>query len=394
MTDQADAHAAAACEVTTAIARARSAGAPVGTPSPELSIVVPTFCERDNVAELLREVSTVLQGVAWEIVFVDDDSTDGTVDAIRDLAQHYHNVRCLHRIGRRGLSSACIEGMLCVSAPIVAVMDADLQHDTGKLREMLTAIRAGADVAVGTRALGDGSFGAMSSVRQRISSSSSRLAKTLLRIDLSDPMSGFFMLRRPLAMTVVRDLSGMGFKILLDIVASLPPGAKVVEIPYEFRSRHAGESKLDSNAAIEFFMLLADKTVGRYVPIRFLAFSIIGGLGVFVHFAILTTLFKGAAVSFAASQTIAAGVTMMFNFLLNNSLTFRDHRLKGWRLLTGLASFVAISSVGAIGNVGIASVLFSDYHINWTGSALVGILVGAVWNYAMSRAFTWRAASA
>lgn len=362
----------------------------------ELSIVVPTFRERGNVAAVVREVSEALEGVSWEIVFVDDDSTDGTVDEIRRLAQEdsENKIRCIHRIDRRGLSSACIEGILSVSAPVVAVMDADLQHDTRKLRDMLQAIRDGAEIAVGTRAVGGGSFGEMSSLRQRISSSSSQLAKSLLRVHLSDPMSGFFMLRRSLVMDVVRHLSGRGFKILLDIVASTPPGTKIVEVPYDFRARHAGESKLDSNAAVEFLMLLADKTVGKYVPVRFLSFAIVGGLGVFVHFFILTSLFKLAELSFEASQAVATAVTMMFNFFLNNSLTFRDHRLRGWRLFAGLASFMAISVVGGVGNVGIASVLFSEYHVTWTASALAGILVGAVWNYAMSRAFTWRAASA
>lgn len=362
---------------------------------PELAVVVPTFRERGNVAEVVREVSSALEGINWELVFVDDDSPDGTVDEIRRLAQESaHPIRCIHRIGRRGLSSACIEGMLSVSAPVVAVMDADLQHDTRKLRDMLEKIRAGADIAVGSRTVGGGSFGEMSSIRQRISASSSKLAKGLLSIELTDPMSGFFMLRRALAMDVIRDLSGRGFKILLDIVASTPPSTKIVEVPYEFRARHAGESKLDSNAAIEFLMLLADKKIGKYIPVRFLAFAIVGGLGVLVHFAILTGLFKGADLSFEASQGVATGTTMMFNFFLNNSLTFRDHRLKGWRLVAGLASFIAISAIGGLGNVGIATVLFSDYHIAWTASALAGILVGAVWNYAMSRAFTWRAASA
>jgi len=362
--------------------------------SPELSVLVPTLCERDNVEAVIREISEALEGVSWEVVFVDDDSTDGTVDEIRCLAQQRHNVRCIHRIGRRGLSSACIEGILSVSSPVVAVMDADLQHDTRKLGDMLAAIRAGADMAVGTRAVEGGSFGKMSSIRQRISSSSSQLAKTLLRIDLSDPMSGFFMLRRALAMEVIRDLSGLGFKILLDISASAPDGIKIVEVPYTFRARHAGESKLDLNVAVEFFMLLADKTIGKYIPVRFLAFSIVGGLGVFVHFFILTALFKVLNLSFTASQTIATIATMAFNFFLNNLFTFRDCRLKRWQLLWGLTSFMAISSIGAIGNVGIASVLFAGYHVAWTASAFAGILAGAVWNYATSSAFTWRAASA
>jgi dolichol-phosphate mannosyltransferase len=363
---------------------------------PELSIIVPTFCECSNVAAVIQEVSQALEGISWEIVFVDDDSTDGTVEEIRRLAleRPRNEVRCIHRIGRRGLSSACIEGMLSVSAPVVAVMDADLQHDTCKLRDMLQAIRGGADIAVGTRGIGGGSFGKMSNVRQRISLSSSQLARALLHVDLSDPMSGFFMLRRSLAMDVVRHLSGLGFKILLDIVVSAPKGTNIVEVPYKFRARYAGESKLDLSAAVEFLMLLADKMVGRYIPVRFLAFSFVGGLGVLVHFFILALFFKGFNVSFPTSQTVATLATIIFNFSLNNSLTFRDQRLKGFRFLFGLASFIVISSLGAISNVGIASVLFSNYNVTWTVSALAGVLVGAVWNYAMSRAFTWRDASA
>jgi len=373
----------------------RVAKAPVMT-GPELSIIVPTLCERSNVAAVIQDVSEALEGISWEIVFVDDDSTDGTVDEIRRLAQErpQNDVRCIHRIGRRGLSSACIEGILSVSAPVVAVMDADLQHDTRKLRDMLQAIRRGADIAVGTRAITGGSFGKMSNVRRRISLFSSQLAKWLLRIDLSDPMSGFFMLRRPLVMDVVPSLSGFGFKILFDIMASMPKGVHIVEVPYAFRARQAGESKVDLNVVVEFLMLLADKMVGRYIPIRFLAFTFVGGLGVLVHFLILTLLFKGFGVFFTESQAVGTIATITFNFFLNNSLTFRDYRLRGWRLLLGLASFMTISSLGAIANVGIASVLFYGYKVSWSASALAGVLVGAVWNYAMSRAFTWRIASA
>ena len=359
--------------------------------APELAIIVPTFCERDNVDRLIVEVKRALMGVSWEIVFVDDDSSDQTAEYIRTLAPRFPNVRCIQRIGRRGLSSACIEGILSVSAPVIAVMDADLQHETLKLRDLLAAIRGGADLAVGSRVAQGGSFGSMSQRRQWISTSSSKLAKSLLSIDISDPMSGFFMLRRSLAMRVMRDLSGLGFKILLDILTTMPSNAVVVEIPYEFRGRHAGESKLDSMAALDFALLLADKTIGKIVPTRFLSFCLVGGLGVVLHFLILTTLFKGFGSSFTMGQTAATGVTMIFNFFLNNQLTFRDYRLKGWRLFWGLLSFLAISTIGAIGNVGIASVLFTDYHAAWAVSALAGILISAVWNYAVSKSLTWRA---
>lgn len=298
-------------------------------------------------------------------------------------------MRVLQRIGRRGLSSACIEGMLASSAPAIAVMDADLQHDETRLPVMLSAIEnEGADMVLATRYAEGGSTGAWNQTRAGMSRFATLLSSSVLRQPVSDPMSGFFMLHRSVLDETVRHLSALGFKILLDILATSRRPLKIVEVPYTFRDRFSGESKLDSMALWDFGMLLADKTIGRVIPVRFVAFGLVGGLGVFVHMAVLTGLLQGLGIAFMTSQSIATGSAMVFNFAVNNVLTYRDQRLRGWRWWYGLASFVLACSVGAVANVGVANYLFLG-QTQWALAALAGVAVGAVWNYAITQIYTW-----
>lgn len=367
------------------------------TPGPELSVVVPTFNETENVSELVQRLGDALPGVRWEVIFVDDDSPDGTARQVRELAAEDARVRVVHRIGRRGLSTACVEGMLASTSPYLAVMDADMQHDERILPQLLEAVRSGdADVAVGSRYVEGGSMGEWGEDRQAISRLATRLSSLVLKVELKDPMSGFFLLKRGVLEEVVKNLSGIGFKILLDIVASADRGLRVREIPYTFRTRHAGDSKLDSMVAWEYIMMLLDKTLGRWVPVRFIPFVAIGGLGVFVHMAVLWGLFVvaygGDAETFLFSQSVATLVAMTFNFYLNNLLTYRDQRLRGWGLLRGWVSFTVACSLGAVANVGIATYMFRGQplgEIGWVLSAVAGIIVGAVWNYAVTSVYTW-----
>jgi dolichol-phosphate mannosyltransferase len=354
----------------------------------ELSVVVPTFNERDNVEILLARLEAALSGIEWEVVYVDDDSPDGTADKVRALAQSDPRVRCLQRIGRRGLATAVIEGMLASSAPYLAVIDADLQHDEALLPHMLAALKAdNLDIVVGSRHTQGGSVGDWDRRRVTISNVAARLARLIVAADLTDPMSGFFMVSRPAFEGAVRRLSGQGFKILLDLFASTPVAFRFAEIPYVFGQRQHGESKLDSFVVWEYLMLLVDKLVGRYVPARFVSFAAIGGVGVAVHF---TTLFLGLRfLEFSAAQALATVVAMTSNFALNNMLTYRDRRLSGRRFITGLLSFYAVCSLGAVANVGIASAAFAE-HYTWWASGLAGVAVGVVWNYAVSSVLTWK----
>lgn len=358
---------------------------------PELTVVVPTFNEADNLSPLVGELTEALDDIDWEVLFVDDDSPDGTAERARALAQQDPRVRCLQRLGRRGLASACIEGMLASSAPCLAVMDGDLQHDPALLRPMLETLRGGeADIVVGSRHLDGGGVGDFSAHRQWVSRVGDRLSRAVLKTRLTDPMSGFFMLTRPALMDCLRNgVSAIGYKLLVDLFASAPRPLRAVELPYTFRSRVAGHSKLDSKVVLDYLALLTEKLVGRFVPVRFLAFSAVGGLGVGVHLAVLWAVFRGLGLGFVPAQLLATLSAMTFNYVLNNSLTYRDRRLRGWRFLGGWLSFTLACSVGAVANVGIAAYLYQRETF-WIASALSGVLVGAVWNYAVTSVYTWR----
>jgi len=361
-------------------------------PPPELAVVVPTYCEADNVAEIVRRLDAVLAGVDWELIFVDDDSPDGTAERVREIARRDRRVRVLQRVGRRGLSSACIEGMLATPAPYLAVMDGDLQHDETLLTRMLEVLkRDDLEIVVGSRYVEGGGVGDWNVRRQSMSRLATRIGQVLIRADLQDPMSGFFMVRAPVIQENVRRLSGVGFKILLDIFSASPRPLRFRELPFTFRQRQAGASKLDNAVLWAYLLMLIQKLLGPMIPVRFIAFSLIGGLGVFVHLAVLWPILKLAGdQAFLAGQTTAALVAMTSNFLLNNIITYRDMRLRGKALLWGWLSFVAACSVGALANVGIANYLFEGGHSGWVLSALAGILVGAVWNYAVTAVYTWR----
>ena len=359
-------------------------------PPPELAIVIPTFNEAGNVAEIARRIGASLEGIAWEILFVDDDSADGTAERVRELAHADSRIRLVRRVGRRGLSSACIEGMLATTAPFLAVIDADLQHDETLLPRMLACLQAeDLDIVVGSRYVSGGSVGDWNERRQAMSRFASRLAQRLIHADLADPMSGFFMLRAPVLADCVGDLSGVGYKILLDLFASSPRPLKFAELPYGFRQREHGESKLDNAVLWEYALMLLQKLIGPRIPVRFIAFSLIGGSGVLVHLGVLWLLNRLLGTSFLIGQAVATLVAMTTNFFLNNVLTYRDMRLRSRQLLWGWFSFVIACSIGAIANVGIATYLFEG-DTGWVLSALAGILVGAVWNYAVTAVYTWR----
>jgi dolichol-phosphate mannosyltransferase len=356
---------------------------------PELSVIVPCYNERPNIAPLVDKLSTALAGIAWEVIFVDDNSPDGTAAAVRELATHDGRVRCLRRIGRRGLSSAVIEGALSSSASFVAVMDGDLQHDESLLPEMLNALRGGqCDVVVGSRHVAGGSAGGLAGAwRHRLSQGGIRLAQITLPTKIADPMSGFFMLPRDLFEHLAPRLTGQGFKILLDLLLSAPAPLRVLELPMRFQTRAAGESKLDPVVLLQFGGLLIDKFTGGLVPLRFLSFALVGAFGVLVNLSVLNVArYLGAG--FAVADVIATAVAMAANFQLNNLITYRDKRLYGPALVRGLALFMAVCGLGAFANVGIARILFAG-HVGWTPAGAAGAVIGVVWNYAVSATLVW-----
>jgi dolichol-phosphate mannosyltransferase len=369
---------------------ARADMIPVVRPAPELTIVVPTFNERANIPLLVERLSHLLTSCDWEVIFVDDNSPDGTATSARTIGEQDSRVRCIRRIGRRGLAGACLEGMLASQARYVAVMDADLQHDEGLLVPMLEALRTGrADVAVASRYLYGGSAAGLSKQRSRVSRGSNAIVRLLLGIELTDPMSGHFMIRREAFEAIAPALSSQGFKILLDILATARGSLRTMELPSAFRERQHGESKLDSKIALDFAALVTAKLTHDAVSARFLLFCLVGFTGLGIHLSILSALLMSSDVSFGVAQAFATVGAIAWNFVLNNLFTYRDQRLTGWHFLTGLIRFQVICAIGAISNVGIATWIY-DYHEVWWIAGLGGALIGTVWNFVVSAALVWR----
>jgi dolichol-phosphate mannosyltransferase len=356
----------------------------------ELAVIIPAYNERENIPIVLEALSRALAGIEWEVIFVDDHSPDGTAEVVREIALENPRVRIIERIGRRGLSSACIEGMLATAALYLAVMDADMQHDERILPKMLEQLKRGRlDIVVASRNIGGGSMGEFAKSRVWLSRLGARISKLVCRCEVSDAMSGFFLLDRKFFQLVVGRLTGTGFKILVDLLASSPRPVRLGEVPYHFRNRQLGESKLDVNVELEYLFLVVDKLVGRAIPTRFVVFVLVGSLGLVVHLSVLALLHYRTLIDFSWAQATATWVAMTFNFLLNNAVTFRDRRLRRWRLLRGLLYFYVACSVGAVINVSFAQFL-NVRRVPWYLAGISGMAISSVWNYGVNTVFTWR----
>jgi dolichol-phosphate mannosyltransferase len=356
----------------------------------DLAVVIPTYNERGNIAELIGRLNETLQGICWEIIFVDDDSTDDTSDLILEYARRDVRIRLIHRIGRRGLSSACIEGILATSANYVAVMDADMQHDETILPKMLELLRQDSlDIVVGTRNAQGGSMGQFGKPRVFLSRLGQQISHAVCQCEISDPMSGFFLFNRGFFLEVVRSLHGGGFKILVDMLACAERPVRIAEVGYTFRKRTYGDSKLDVNTAVEYLFLILDNLTGSIVPTRFAAFAVVGATGAAMHLTALAVMMKLFHMSFLPAQIIATYLAMTENFFLNNLVTWRDRSLRGLGLLTGLVSFWAACSFGAWANVVFARALLQS-GARWYLAGIAGIILSSVWNYSMSNLFTWQ----
>lgn len=359
--------------------------------APELSIIVPVFNEAANVGSLVSLVEAALEDDSWELIFVDDNSPDGTAEQVKSIAAKNPRVRCIRRVGRRGLSGASIEGMLSSSAQYVAVMDGDLQHDERVLVRMLALIRAqGVDLVIATREREGTAITGLSGQRSLVSDFGRFLSRLVIKADVKDPMSGFFMIRREIVERAAPKLSTEGFKILADLLATADKPLSIRETPYVFRERQQGESKLDARVAFDYLGFLLHHLTGRLVPVRFFLFGLVGASGVVVHLLFLKLMLSSFPdFGFDVSQTTATYVAMLSNFLLNNGLTYRDRRITGWALVPGFLLFAASCSIGVVANVGLARLIFSEGQ-QWWVAGLAGALTGAVFNYVTSSVLVWR----
>jgi dolichol-phosphate mannosyltransferase len=357
---------------------------------PTLSVVVPTYRESANVPVLFERVKAALEGVPWEMIVVDDDSPDGTAEIAFSLAAADSRMRCLRRVNRSGLAGAVVEGWMASSADLVAVIDGDLQHDETILPEMYRALAGGlGNLAIGTRAV-DERRGGLSPARQKLSDLGAWFFRRVTGTPVTDPMSGFFMIRREIVTGLAPRLSSDGFKILVDVLLSAGGDLKIVEIPYVFRERLRGQSKLTPLVGLDFLGLVAHHASGGILPIRFVLFALIGAIGLIVHVAALLALrhWLGPA-DFNSAQLVATLVAMASNFILNNEITYRTYRYRGLNMIPGFAGFALGCSVGALANLDVASWLYT-WNRTWWVAGLAGAILSVVWNYAVSTNLVWR----
>ena len=360
----------------------------------ELTVVVPTFNESKNVGEMVRRLDSTLSGLVWEIIFVDDASPDGTADVVRSLARNDKRVRLISRHNRRGLASAVVEGTLAASADIVAVMDGDLQHDESVLPGMYRMVADNeADIVSASRFLTqDGADGLSSQTRVAISNNGIRLSNAVFNLNMTDPLTGFFVVRRDIVRCALPDLSELGFKVLMDIIVSANPRPRVKEVPFKFRERQHGESKLDNRVMYEFFLFFIEKKISSILPLpaRFLSFAFINSIGILVHLVVFLPLTLLVGLTFGVGQLMATLVSMAFNYTVNNEVTYSNRRLRGAKFYLGFIIFAVLCSLGVIANIGVASALHSDYpQMIAAVPAVAGALITVVWNYVATAAFVW-----
>jgi len=356
----------------------------------ELAVIVPTLNERLNIKPLIARLETSLAGIEWEVVFVDDDSPDATAELCRQLGANDRRVRVIQRIGRRGLASACVEGILATCAPFVAIIDGDLQHDDTLLPRMLARLKSeNLDLVIGSRHVEGGSMGRFAAWRVRLSNLGRDIGRRVISCELQDPMSGFFVADRRFINLAIPRISAVGFKILLDLIASSPRPVRLAEVPYEFQGRSHGESKLDTTVGFEYLTLVLHKLIGSILPVQFVMFALVGLAGVFVHLAVLSTLLYQGVAPFARAHAFATAVAILANFFFNNLITHRDRRLRGWSLLPGLLVFFEVCALGALSNYALAKLLYSAGW-PWHVAGIIGMTVSSVWNYSVTAALSWR----
>ena len=357
-----------------------------------LTIVVPTYNEKLNVRPLVSLLDKALVDINWEVVFVDDDSPDGTADEVRELAITRLDVRVIHRIGRRGLSGACIEGILSSAAPYVAVMDGDLQHDETVLISMIASFNADPELnlVIGSRNVEGGSSGnGLSGMRSFGSDVATVIARKLLKIQVQDPMSGFFMIKLESFREVVGELQRQGFKILTDLLSASRGSWKIKEIPFVFKERQYGQSKMDSAVTLEYFGLILARLTGGAISIRFVLFLFVGLTGILVQLLMVGIFLNVMFLSFFCSQILAVILAMTSNFFLNNILTYRDQSLSGKYILFGLLSFYFVCSLGAVANVAVANLVYNFVPL-WILASFSGSVISSLWNFMSSKWLTWR----
>ena len=357
--------------------------------SKAISLIIPTYNERDNIMSLVQRIHGALSNYDYEIVFVDDDSIDGTAEFASALSAKYP-VKVIVRKNERGLASAVVSGLEQITGQIVGVMDADLQHPPEVIPSLIQRIESGADVVIASRYVRGGACQGWNLTRKVISKGAIFLAHMLLPStrQVRDPMSGFFMLKRQVIADA--DLKPIGYKVLLEILMAGEFG-KVVEVPYTFITRSHGESKLNARQQIDYLRHVYSLMRRKGELLRFVKFCLVGLSGVLVNVGLLWLLTEFAGLFYLASAAISIETSIISNFALNDYFTFSDRRLPGVKSFLGrLLKFNLVSLAGLAINMGVLGLLTQVFGIYYLLSNLCGIAVAILWNYLVNTWWTWR----
>jgi len=360
--------------------------------SQTLSVVLPCYNEIKNIDYLIEKFQLAdIDSIIAKIIFVDDDSPDGTAEYLKKVSSNKFDVVCLHRIHRHGLSSAVVEGTLLASTPYVAVMDADGQHDPGDLISMYQLMQKNhIDFIIGSRFLENAVIEKHIGFRSTLTHIGNLIANKILNRKLTDPLTGFFIFDRNMMMESIRNIRPSGFKILLDFLYQLRnKKISIDEYPINFKVRNEGESKLDSRALIEFADQIFGFLTNGLLPEKMFSFILVGSIGLLLHLTLLYIFLFPIQISFYTAQIFATFISMISNFTLNNELTFRRNKLRGINWIKGLITFILICSIGAFANVGVAGFLFNEGKTWWI-SAVTGIIIGTVFNFSLSKYLVWK----
>lgn len=351
-----------------------------------LSIIVPTYNESENVFFVAKQVKEALGDTPYELIFV-DDSTDGiSVEKLASLSKIDPHVRYEHRTDERGLGTAVVFGFSLATGEVMTVMDADLQHPPEMLSEMLMAINYGADIVIPSRFIPGGDDGGLNFFRKVISFTARYLGKIVLKSvrKINDPTGGFFMFRRDVIKNI--ELRPVGWKILIEILVR-GKYSSVFEIPYKFKARAAGESKMSITEQWNYVRHIIRLAIECPRERRFYAFSLIGFSGVFVNMFVYWLLIARFSFAVAAAGIMSALTAMIINFILNDFITWPDIEVSSKSVR--LVKYVVTSTIGIMINIMILSFLYYIFKLNYMLSNLAGIVVSLFWNYTINNKWTW-----
>lgn len=359
--------------------------------SKAFSIVVPTYNEHDNIASLLERIAAALPEQDYEVLFIDDNSCDGTAALIDQLSSNYP-ARVVVRKDKRGLASAVTDGFSWVDSDTILVMDADLQHPPKIIPALIKALQEGADVSIASRYVNGGGTLGWSTLRKIISGGAIMLAHIFLphTRHVKDPMSGFFAFKRKVIDGI--NLSPIGYKILLEILV-VGKVTKVCEVPFMFQLREKGESKLNIGQNIEYIKHLLSLMRRSGEMLRFLKFLLVGISGTLVNLGILWLLHDQSTfnLDIRIALLIAIEISIFTNFIINNYFTFKDRRQSGvGNFIKNCLRYNFFSIPGGVLNWVTTVVLTDKSNGPYIILNLIGIAVAMLWNFIANSLWTWQ----